>query len=145
MTSWKLIPKIGIESSKYQIRFGMSISEVQDIIGSDCVQLTSNIAETGCKMRFEYNQIQELEIIEFFEGSLLSEDTEIFNTTITKLSKTLLKKEYELFYPSSHDLGQICPQLCIGVMSSHDSGGTSKKIRCITIFNSDEQLNFAFS
>jgi hypothetical protein len=136
MQSWQLIPFIGIECHLGQLRIGMAIEEVEKIIGNNCFYLTDNIGETGCSIRnyYEYEDNYKLDSIEFFDGSLRFEDIELCNTNLSDLMKSFQLKGCNLHYPSTVDVGQFCPELCIGITCDGDVGGETDDVSHVTIY-----------
>ena len=136
MQCWKLIPFVGIESHFGHLRLGMTMKEVEKIIGSSCINLTDDIGEIGCSLRnyYEYEELEnKLDIIEFFNGSLHFEDIEICRTDTKVLKELFVRKGFAFSYCDDPDLGQFCPQLGIYILSDGDCGGEPDNIDCVIL------------
>lgn len=147
MTSWNLIPSEAIEFSGTRISFGDRPENVKTLIGSsgridnqnETFQwfgshiMLKDVLGTQCSLMLEY-QDDMLCSIRFYDGSLIFENIELCRTTIPELTESFRLKQFSLYYPSSVDVGQFCPELCIGVLCDGDSGGETDDVECVIVY-----------
>jgi hypothetical protein len=137
MESWHFIPKVGITSSIGRISFGDSPTDVEKLVSYTCHHMNHDICGTGASLKLEYDHQDRMIYIVFCEGSLILDDTEIFNITKPQLKRYLKKKGFTFRKAYPYE-GEYCPDIHMEFASSKDNGGETSMIGSIGMFYGED-------